>query len=391
MEVISAKLILVLGAKHIGIYYPYSVKLHQLAGQLPGVRWNHAYRRFCIPATRQNLGVLIEHFAGIANVDISALKNNEIQKPPQKRGVPNTLLPVKKGDTKIAARGQGKSQITQVNLDKIKKLGRVMEERRYSRSTIDTYLSMLRQFMAYHSPRAWDQLNKDDIVEFNHAVFIKRNLSYSTQNQAINAIKLFYAVHGGLVVPEEIQRPRRSTRLPEVLTKEEFKAIFSKLRNLKHRALVGLVYGCGLRIGEAINLELQDIRPEAGILYVRQGKGRNDRPVPLSSAVNGLLDKYIRVYAPGTWLFEGKKGGQYSYSSSRQLFKRAVRASGLRRHITLHTLRHSYATHLLQSGTDIRYIQEILGHRDPKTTMIYTRVTMHDLRSIKSPFDDMDL
>jgi site-specific recombinase XerD len=140
-----------------------------------------------------------------------------------------------------------------------------MEERRYSRSTIDTYLSMLRQFMAYHSPKPWDKLNKDDIVEFNYAIFIRRNRSYSTQIQAINAIKLFYAVLGGLVVAEQIQRPRKSTRLPKVLTKE-------------------------------------------------------DRPVPLSSSVSRLLDKYVGIYAPGTWLFEGTNGGQYSHSSSRQLF-----------------------------------------------------------------------
>jgi len=224
---------------------------------------------------------------------------------------------------------------------------------------------------------------------FNHAVLVRCNLSYPTQNQAINAIKLFYAVHDGLVVPEQIQRPRKSTRLPEVLTKEEFKAIFAKLRNLKHRALVGLIYGCDLRIGEAINLELKDIRPESNMLYIRQAKGRKDRPVPLSVGVYVLLDQYIKSYAPHVYVFEGAHGGKYSYSSSRQLFQRAVRSSGMRRHITLHTLRHSYATHLLQSGTDIRYIQKILGHTDPKTTMIYTRVTIRDLHEIKSPFDDM--
>ncbi len=391
MDIISAKPIILRGIKHIGIYYPYSVKLHQLARKLPGVRWNHEYRRFCIPATRQHLRALIEHFEGQATVDISALKNDEIQKADRSNRVLSDLNPDEAVNSKIKANRKAKPQIPRVNLIKIEELRQIMEERRYSKSTIDTYLSMLKQFLAYHSPKIWDKLNKDDIVAFNHAVFVRRNLSYSTQNQAINAIKLFYAVNGGQVIPENIQRPRKSTRLPEVLTKDEFKAIFAKLRNIKHRALVGLIYGCGLRIGEAINLELKDVRPQSGVLYVRQAKGNKDRPVPLSPSVSSLLDEYIRIYAPVVYVFEGTSGGQYSYSSSRQLFKRAVRASGINRHITLHTLRHSYATHLLQSGTDIRYIQEILGHKDPKTTMIYTRVTMHDLRSIKSPFDDMDL
>lgn len=398
MESISTKLIVHRGAKYVAIYYPYSVRLHKMTRQLPGVRWSQAHNRYCIPMTRKNLSRLVAHFRDVATVDISGLQNGAIMVPRQEAMVRQHLSSTPQfsntdgsGPAEIITSGCDKPQILQVNQAKIRELGRVMEERRYSKSTIDTYLSMLNQFFTFHSTKCWDELDKDDVVAFNHAVFILRNRSFSTQNQAINAIKLFYAVHGGLLMPENIQRPRKSTRLPEVLTKEEFKLIFAKLRNTKHRALVGLIYGCGLRIGEAINLELIDVRPESNMLYVRQAKGKKDRPVPLSAGVYALLDQYIRSYAPHVHVFEGANGGKYSYSSSRQLFQRAVRSSGLRRHITLHTLRHSYATHLLQSGTDIRYIQEILGHSDPKTTMIYTRVTMRDLRQIKSPFDDMGI
>jgi site-specific recombinase XerD len=366
--------------------------------QLPGVRWSHEHHRYCIPMTQRNLDCLTAHFRDVATVNISGLQKGMISEPRSENVVlhqrgsnPHQSNAKATRSSEVITTGDAKPQILQVNLDKVRELGCVMEERRYSKSTIDTYLSMLKQFFAHHSNKCWNELNKDDVVTFNHAVFIQRNRSFSTQNQAINAIKLFYMVHGGLIMPEKIERPRKSTRLPEVLTKEEFKSIFAKLRNTKHRALIGLIYGCGLRIGEAINLELKDIRPESNMLYVRQSKGRKDRPVPLSAGVYAVLDHYIKLYAPHVYVFEGVNGGKYSYSSSRQLFKRAVRSSGLRRHITLHTLRHSYATHLLQSGTDIRYIQEILGHNDPKTTMIYTRVTMRDLRDIKSPFDDMDL
>jgi len=274
---------------------------------------------------QQTLDRLVGHFRDVATVDISGLQNGEIMLPRHETMVrhhrsstPHLSSSEGSGSAEITNTGCEKPQILQVNQDKIRELGRVMEERRYSKSTIDTYLSMLKQFFTHHSSKCWDELSKDDVVAFNHAVFILRNRSFSTQNQAINAIKLFYAVHGGLM-------------------------------------------------------------------------GKKDRPVPLSAGVYALLDQYIKLYAPHVYVFEGVNGGKYSYSSSRQLFQRAVRSSGLRRHITLHTLRHSYATHLLQSGTDIRYIQEILGHNDPKTTMIYTRVTMRDLREIKSPFDDMGL
>ena len=182
-----------------------------------------------------------------------------------------------------------------------------------------------------------------------------------------------------------------ATSLPEVLTKDEVGKLLGGLGNLKHRTLLSLVYACGLRIGEALTLRPADLRLAERLLYVRAAKGRKDRRVPLAGKIVELLDQYPTAYPCKEYLFEGQKGGAYSYTSARQVMKRAVTKAGLPVKATLHTLRHSYATHLLQSGTDLRYIQEILGHTSPKTTMLYTHVAANDLKKIRSPFDELEL
>ncbi|MEM9835063.1 MAG: tyrosine-type recombinase/integrase [Bacteroidota bacterium] len=267
-----------------------------------------------------------------------------------------------------------------------------LEQRRYAYTTIKTYLSLVRQFFAAHPDRAWNAFSRRDIEAYNHSAFIVRGKSYSTQNQFINAIKLFYKVHDieGLV-PDDIERPRKGKQLPEVLTKEEVRQLLSGVGNLKHLTLLSLVYACGLRIGEALALRPADLRLNERLLYVRGAKGRKDRRVPLAGKIVELLQQYQKAYPVKSLLFEGQKGGPYSYTSARKVMRRAVAKAGLSGKVSLHTLRHSYATHLLQSGTDLRYIQEILGHADPKTTMLYTHVAANDLKNIKSPFDELGL
>ena len=159
----------------------------------------------------------------------------------------------------------------------------------------------------------------------------------------------------------------------------------------KHRTLLSLLYACGLRIGEALALVPADLRLEERILYVRGAEGQKDRRVPLAGKILDIIGQYQRVYPTRDYLFEGQKGGPYSYASARQIMKRAVVKAGLSEKVTLHTLRQGYATHLLQNGTDLRYIQEILGHTSPKTTMLYTHVAANDLKNIKSPFDELGL
>lgn len=266
-----------------------------------------------------------------------------------------------------------------------------MQQKRYSNSTVATYLSFVRQFFAITGLQI-NQITQMAIENYNHRQFIKGKKSYASQNQWINAIKLYLKINqldiGGL---QDIERPRKQRQLPNVLSQQEVQAIFQKTTNLKHRTLLMLIYGAGLRIGEALSLTIHDIRSEESLIYIRGGKGKKDRRVPLSSKLLKTLREYYKGYRPKNYLFEGAKGSQYTSSSAAKVLQRSVKKAGITRSITLHTLRHSYATHLTNNGINIQYLQEILGHNSPKTTMLYTHLSGKDISKIKSPLDDMDL
>jgi integrase/recombinase XerD len=263
--------------------------------------------------------------------------------------------------------------------------------KRYSKSTIKTYCDALRVFFTYHKNISIQHITMQHIIQFNNEYIIGRSLSISYQNQFVNALKLFYLIIQNMnVIIENIARPRREYRLPNVLSKEEVKLLLNTHRNLKHRTMLCLLYSCGLRSGELLNLQPIHIDSKRNIILIKQSKGKKDRIVPLSSKILEMLREYYRLYKPKTYLFEGQKIGEKYDSRSLQLvLKQAVKKAGIQKPVTLHWLRHSYATHLLESGTDLRYIQELLGHNSSKTTEIYTHVSTKNIQHIKSPFDDL--
>ena len=207
----------------------------------------------------------------------------------------------------------------------------------------------------------------------------------------INALKLFYRNRFNRVMDlENIQRPKREKRLPNVLSKAEIKAIIEAPVNLKHRAMLSLMYACGLRRSELLNLSLKDVLSDRNLLFIRQSKGKKDRLVPISDKVIDMLREYYKAYKPKTWLFEGQfSNTKYSEMSLAKVLKQSVAKAKIHKNVSLHWLRHSYATHLLESGTDLRYIQELLGHSSSRTTEIYTHVSTRNLQQIRSPFDDL--
>ncbi|MBM4151869.1 MAG: integrase [Ignavibacteria bacterium] len=263
--------------------------------------------------------------------------------------------------------------------------------KRYSKSTIKTYCDALRVFFTFHKTISIQHITMQHIIQFNTEYIIGRGLSISYQNQFVNALKLFYLIiQNTNFIIENIARPRREHRLPNVLSKEEVKILLSTIRNLKHRTMLCVLYSCGLRSGELLNLQPIHIDSNRNIILIKQSKGKKDRIVPLSSKILEMLREYYRLYKPQTYLFEGQLVGEKYDSRSLQLvLKQAVRKAGIQKPVTLHWLRHSYATHLLESGTDLRYIQELLGHSSSKTTELYTHVSTKNIQHIKSPFDDL--
>lgn len=266
-----------------------------------------------------------------------------------------------------------------------------LQSRRYRYNTVKTYKDALLVFLKFLSPKRPEDINVQDFIVFNNEYIIKNNLSASYQNQVVNAVKLYFStITKKSLEIDQIHRPRRSQKNPNVLSKEEVKKLLDVERNIKHKSMLSLAYACGLRCGEVLNLELRDVDSNRMLLYVKDAKGGKDRVVPISEKIVVMLRNYYLAYKPLRYLFEGvKKGSKYDERSFQLVLKKTLKTAKIDKPATLHWLRHSYATHLLDAGTDLRYIQELLGHKSSKTTEIYTHVSNRDLKNIISPFDTL--
>jgi len=223
-------------------------------------------------------------------------------------------------------------------------------------------------------------------------MMILKNKSFNAQNQFLSALKLFLrTINHSSINFEEIERAKKSRKLPEVFSKKEVEKIIKHTPNQKHRTLLLLTYGCGLRRDEVCHLKIYDVDSQRKVLHIRQGKGAKHRIVPLSDKLLEILRAYFKAYRPKKYLFETQPGKAYPGETAYKVFKRSLGKSGIHKKVGIHALRHSYATHLLENGTDLRYIQELLGHKSSKTTEIYTHVSTQDLSNIGSPSDDLDI
>ena len=283
-----------------------------------------------------------------------------------------------------------RSDLADIHLSALKQFEEYLLGARYSKSTVSTYMGWLIEFLFFHNDRRPSELSMKDIHVFNNRFILKRKYSISSQRQFIGAAKLFFThVVQSNIKPEELERPHKDRKLPLVLSKEEVTGILSCTSNLKHKCLLATIYSCGLRIGEVLELRIADIDGQRMLVPVRKSKGPKDRYVRLGHSNLALLRTYYREYKPREYLFEGPSEKPYSASSIRKILGRAVRKAGIEKPVTPHTLRHSYATHLLELGVDIRYIQAMLGHQRPETTMIYTHISTHKVRELPNPLDEI--
>jgi integrase/recombinase XerD len=259
---------------------------------------------------------------------------------------------------------------------------------KYSKRTTERYIAIIEQYARFLE-KPLQQSGSEDASRFLASMERQKNASASTINQAISALRFLYT----RVLGQETsltRRPRADRRLPGVLSREEAIRIVTAPRNLKHRALLAIAYSGGLRVSELASLRITDIDSVRGVILVRHGKGRKDRYTLLARKTRHLLDAYIELYQPVEWLFEGQNGRHLSIRSIQSVFHRAKDKAGITKDVSIHSLRHSFATHLLEAGTDIRYIQELLGHANAKTTQIYTHIAKRDFLRIRSPFDKSD-
>ncbi len=362
------------GENRVAVRFPYDTELIAVVKGFQGARWSYKMNCWHIPDNPEVFPQIEE-----------ALKGRAILKFPDQKPVVNSVYGTT-GEIDVK-----KSEVNDSDKDKIEEFRKWMINRRYSDSTIDTYTGMLGQFFRFIKPKTSKEINSDDMVRYVNEYIIPRRLSYTFQNQVISATKLFFSHFYKVKLDiETFRRPRREHKLPNVLSKEEIKSVLQASSNLKHRAMLSIIYACGLRRSELLNLKPGDIDRQRGVLLIRQSKGKKDRIVPISDKIIKLLEEYWIAYRTVNWLFEGQlKGSRYSEKSLESVLKQSLKKAGIKKPVTLHWLRHSYATHLLESGTDLRFIQELLGHSSSRTTEIYTHVSTKSLQNIKSPYEDL--
>lgn len=267
-----------------------------------------------------------------------------------------------------------------------------MIQRRYSSNTIKSYCDVLKVFSTFIHPVSLSDITRNDVERFNTEYIIQKGLSFSYQNQVLNALKLYFTRFENTNLEIQlIQRPLRSKSLPIVFSLDEVERLLQVTNNLKHKTMLALIYSSGLRCGELINLKIAHIDSSRMVIFIQGGKGKKDRVVPLSETALTIMRAYYRQYRPKIYLFNGSDSLQYSASSLRRVFLRAKERAKITKTSSLHTLRHSYATHLLEGGTNLRYIQEILGHSSPTTTQIYTHVTTEESRKVMSPIEKISV
>jgi len=369
---ITLKHVVINNQKMIGLrFYPDKV-IHALVKELPGIGWSTEYNMACMLNNNKNTDLIFTKFKGVAWVNCKYFFANK---------------PINEGES-----------LPDINRYRNRKLDRnyiacpesylqKLELRKYSNSTVKIYIGCFEKFINYYSNKKLITLDENDIrLYLQELVRLKKSDSYL--NLMINSIKFYYETV--LEMPNRfyrIERPRKKEKLPEVLSKKEVTQMISVTSNIKHKCILSLLYSSGLRRGELLNLKIAHVESNRMAIKVVNGKGGKDRYTVLGKQVLINLRKYFTACRPYIYLFEGRKGEKYSESSVVNIVKRAAKRCKIQKRVTPHILRHSFATHLLEQGTDLRYIQTLLGHSSTKTTEIYTHVAITNYSNIKNLLD----
>jgi len=358
------------GEEVVLLQFPYDTALSDEARKIKNIRWSRTLKGWYAPYSIAVLNEIKIIFETVSIIDASLLKEK-----------------VK------AFNADPKNKVLSKDvLLKIEKFKDWMRSKRYSDSTIGTYTDALKTFLKYFHTKAINEISNDDVIEFNNKYILANKLSASFQNQVVNGIKLFFRTIQNVTIDVDIiHRPKNSLLLPKVISEAEVAQIINALDNIKHKCMMSLIYSAGLRRSELLCMRINDIDKDRMLVHINQAKGKKDRIAPLSETILKLLDIYYKEYNPRDFLFEGQAGNQYSERSLALVLKKGCDLAGIKKSVNLHMLRHSYATHLLENGTDLRYIQELLGHKSSKTTEIYTHVSRRAISKISSPLDRLNI
>jgi integrase/recombinase XerD len=352
----------------IYIGFEYNTKIIDLIKTLNDYHWHPGRKLWSIRGGKKNLWIFIN--AMLAN-NFKPLVATIYQKPE-----PNKKRNSNNGDHRELP----------------DKLMNYMILKNYSERTIRIYKDHIGFFLKNWKENEILDLSSEKIAGFVQSTISEYNYSRSYQNQMINALKLYFRVmQNRKLDSSDIPRPKKDKKLPIVLSREEIKLIIKNTINSKHRTIIALIYGTGIRLGETVNIMVPDIDFHRKLIHIKAGKGKKDRIVPLPAFLIEQIHLYMDQYKPVDYLFEGWGNRQYSPRSVQSILKKALINANIRKNASVHTLRHTFATHSLEDGTDIRLIQEILGHSNIKTTEIYTHISNANILSIQSPIDKLGL
>lgn len=391
------------GSERLILSFPGDSYIELLIKNIPGAKWSRSFKAWHIAYNLSTMVLLEDRLKDLAILDFSSFDAPKKEQPENSllsKPVPgNKILNSNElSDTRLIDEELKNSDFNDepgINSPSltanINEFESYLRHRRYSESTVISYCEAVKRFLLF-TGLPFGEIDNNHLIKFNNHIKAS-GYSYSFQNQVASGLKLFFKrIHNRIFDLEKIERPRREHKLPNVLSKEEVRKLLAAPVNIKHRAMLSLIYACGLRRSELINMRPSDIDSKRGLITIKQAKGNKDRIVPLPAKILGMLRIYYRACKPEKWLFEGQvKGNQYSATSLAKVLKNSLIRAGISKPVSLHWLRHSYATHLLEQGTDIRIIQELLGHKSSKTTEIYTHVSTKSIRQVKSPFEDFDL
>ena len=374
------------GQEVMGIPQPLDKELEYTLRKIKGIKWSIAHGLWYLPLNKESYSKLQNALECKLILDNSLLKQYLEQR--------KCIQPLLKTEKVSKARTELllMHPLNEENLTAFNQFQALLRLKNYSPNTINTYCNEFHFLLRLLGTEKVSDLTKQQVQSYLLWLFNNKGYSPAHLHTTINALKFYFEqVLGRGREFYDLPRPKKPLKLPDILAEKEVMCLIKKTENLKHRALLMTAYSAGLRVSELVSLKIRDIDSKRMMIHIRQGKGGKDRMVQLSQVLLQTLREYYSVYKPVEYLFEGeKKGEPYSARSAQEVLSKAKKIAGIQKKGSIHMLRHSYATHLLEAGTDIRYIQELLGHSSLKTTMRYTHVSQLKVQGIQSPLDRLN-
>lgn len=376
-------------AEFIGIYFKRNSVVADAVRQCVSCRWSASNKCWLIPLSRENYRLLVKKLAGIADIDDAELRSYLVNRRMASAADVIDVIPPR---GRIAVHDPN-AGIGEINRHVLPAMEQQLKLKCYSQSTIKTYLNEMAQLLRLLNAKCADALTEDELRRYFVYCYEKLKLSENTLHSRINALKFYFEQ----VLKRDrfffnIPRPKRHLQLPKLLNEDELARLFNALSNKKHKAMLFTVYSAGLRVSELVKLKLEDVDSKRMQIFVCRAKGKKDRYVNLSPVLLDILRDYVKTYVPRPrqFLFESEQTGRaYPPRTVQQIFSNAKAKARISKQVGIHSLRHSFATHLLDKGTDIKYIKELLGHFNIKTTERYLHVSKRQLVNIESPFDEL--